>query len=239
MLRQAYGPVPWWSDDPYTVLFQSVLVQNTTWRTVQKVTAAMGDRLDPRYVQQLPQQELEDLIRPCGLCKSRAATIRRLTDWYAASGFDSGEVCRRETGQLRRELLALRGIGEETADVILLYAFRKPAFAVDAYTRRFLRRFGYEFADDAAIRRFFEQGLGQDVQMYGQFHWLVLEHGGRFCRKKPACSGCPLRDSCARRTEESPGTQAQPARLNDGPAAEQSCPVPGEKLPPAVPQKRG
>jgi endonuclease-3 related protein len=111
--------------------------------------------------------------------------------------------------QLRAELLALRGVGAETADVILVYAFHLASFIVDAYTRTFLTRLGCEFPDDAEIRRFFEEGLGRDATLYGRFHWLVLEHCIARCKKRPLCRGCPFADCAANDHPVSPsGTQS-------------------------------
>lgn len=93
---------------------------------------------------------------------------------------------------LRTELLALRGVGAETADVILVYAFHQPSFIVDAYTRTLLRRLGYSFVDDAEVRGFFEQSISKDAEMYGSYHWLILEHSISRCKKKPVCVGCPF-----------------------------------------------
>ena len=80
--------------------------------------------------------------------------------------------------------------------MILVYAFYKASFIIDAYTRRFLRRFGYDFADDGAIRRFFETGLPEDAKVYGWLHWLILEHCIGACRKQPQCESCPVREFC-------------------------------------------
>ena len=88
-----------------------------------------------------------------------------------------------------------RGIGGETADVILLYAFDRPRFVVDAYTRRLMGRLGHD-SDDEGIREFFESGLGHDTRRLGGMHRLILEHGIAHCRKKPLCDGCPLCDIC-------------------------------------------
>ena len=144
-LLAAYGRPRWWSEDPYRVMFQAVLVQNTAWANVEKTCAALGERIAPEKVARLSPMELEEMIRPCGFCKSKARTIFSLTRWYQGYGFDQAAVRAIPQDRLRGELLALRGIGPETADVILTYAFYKPAFIVDAYTRRLLQRLGYRF----------------------------------------------------------------------------------------------
>ena len=201
MLLAAYGKPRWWSDDPFTVMFQAVLVQNTTWSCVEKTSEAMGDRLHPEYIENLPVEELEEQIRPCGFCKAKARTIQALTAWFRRYDFDREEVRELSVTKLRSELLAIRGIGAETADVILVYAFYQASFIIDAYTRRLLTRLGYAFSHDAAIRQFFETDLPRDARLYGWYHWLILEHGIAVCQKRPKCERCPLQAVCRQSDE--------------------------------------
>lgn len=200
-LLTAYGEPPWWSEDPFTVLFQSVLVQNTAWGNVQKTCMPLGSRLTPQYIGSLSTGELEELIAPCGFQKAKARAIQGLVAWFGSYRFDSRQVQKLPLPQLREELLALRGVGAETADVILVYAFYQPSFIIDAYTRRLLARLGYGFADDAAIRRFFEGGLPRDARLYGRYHWLILEHCITACRKTPRCGRCLWQAVCSYPTE--------------------------------------
>lgn len=95
-----------------------------------------------------------------------------------------------------QELLALPGIGAETADAILTYAFRMPSFVLDAYTRRFLERLGYSFKTDDERRVFLTEGIEHSADMYGWYHWALLEHGKARCGKKPKCEGCVFGDVC-------------------------------------------
>ncbi len=197
LLLSCYGKPHWWSDDPYTVMVQSVMVQNTSWKNVEKATEGIGDKLRPETVEKLSQGELESLIRPVGFPKRKAGTIRELTEWYERYGYSRSEVMAEEKDILRSELLMVKGVGEETADVILIYAFFKPSFAVDAYTRRFLSRFGYCFGCDDEIRKFMKDWLGEDAAAYGFFHSLILEHSIKKCKKDPDCVSCPIKRSCA------------------------------------------
>ena len=137
-LLGAYGTPRWWSDDPYTVMVQAVLVQNTSWRNVEKAYGEAGGRLRPEYVLATSAEELEALIRPCGFQKAKARTIMALTAWYGSHGFDAASIHSKPQEDIRGELLSIKGIGEETADAILVYAFHKPSFIIDAYTRRLL-----------------------------------------------------------------------------------------------------
>ena len=195
-LLAAYGQPRWWSKDPYRVMFQAVLVQNTTWANVEKTCALLEDQIDPEKIAPLSSAELEEMIRPCGFHKAKARTIQALTTWYQGYGFDQAVVQGVPQEKLREELLSLRGVGPETADVILVYSFYKPSFIVDAYTRRLLARLGYDFPDDHAIRCFFEQGLPRDAQTYGHLHWLILDHCIQHCKKSPQCQGCCFATEC-------------------------------------------
>lgn len=115
------------------------------------------------------------------------------------------------TDVLRAELLGIRGVGEETADVILLYAFRRAVFVVDAYTRRILARMGHGFASDAEIRAYFAATLPAEAAVSGALHWLLLELGIRCCKKTPRCEACPLAAECAKRIWKRTGSRCSPA----------------------------
>lgn len=153
LLLDAYGEPGWWSDDPYIVMFQSVLVQNTAWSSVVRVCD--GATISPEAVMGMDIGDLEDMIRPCGFARAKARTIRSLTEWYVSRGCDVSGI---EMEALREELMSIRGVGAETADVILVYAFCRPSFVIDAYTRRLLERLGDGTWDDARIRDYFEGG---------------------------------------------------------------------------------
>ena len=194
ILLENYGQPMWWSDDPYTVIVQAVLVQNTGWSNVEKTTLRLGDRLNPQYINAVSAEELEALIHPCGFQKAKARTIKALTEWFVS-------LKAKNRAEMRNELLSIKGIGEESADVILVYAFHQPSFPIDAYTRRFLERLGYRFTKDSERRLFFEKNLPQDATVYGYFHWLLLEHGKTHCSKTAKCTLCPF-SSCASRQKD-------------------------------------
>lgn len=167
VLLTAYGKPRWWSDDPFTVMFQSVLVQNTAWSSVEKTCLPIKDKLTSEYIGNLPTEELEQLISPCGFYRAKSKTIQALVAWYRRYQFDRHTVQNTPMPDLRKELLSVWGIGAETADVILVYAFYQPTFIIDAYTRRFLLRLGYEFADDTAKKIFLKQGCQKKCSFTG------------------------------------------------------------------------
>lgn len=195
-LNSAYGPAVWWSDDAYTVMLEAILVQNTTWSSVVKVIKALPQELTPLYISSLADAELESLIRPCGFAKRKSMTIIHITDWFRQFGYDVEKITPLDKNELRNHLLSIKGIGNETADVMLVYAFHKPSFVVDAYTRRFLMRMGYRFNTDDAIKNFFDGCLDYNYRLYGWYHWLLLQHGMNRCKKTPTCHGCIFKNKC-------------------------------------------
>ena len=163
--------------------------------------------LTAEYLLALPVEELMDYIRPCGFMKRKAETIQTVMEWYGRYGFDAAQVEVVPQERLRQELLALKGIGEETADVILLYAFHKSVFVLDAYTRRLLKRLGGTARTDAERRAWFMKGVPHTAKTYDDYHWLLLEHGKRYCKKRPLCEECPLGEACAKAGLEEGGGQ--------------------------------
>lgn len=190
-------PLRWWSDDPWTVMYQSVLVQHTAWLNVEK-TSASAD-LSFSAVSAMSGEELESAVRPCGFARAKAGTIRALSSWYASVRTEADGL---NTDELKSRLLSIKGVGQETASVILLYAFRRPVFVLDAYTRLLLERLGFAFSSDSQRLEYLEKGLDGDVSVFGYYHWLILELCKAWCRKKPLCSSCPLRPDCRRGSSE-------------------------------------
>ena len=198
LLISVHGTPPWWSYEPFTVMVQAVLVQNTAWENVLRVSAALGEKLSARWVLSCTEDELESAIRPCGFQKAKAGTIRRLAQWWEGHGHDQKALMAMDSTALRMELMAIKGIGRESADVIMLYAFFHPVFVVDAYTRRIMHRLGHNL-DDEGLRAFFEAGFS--AAELGAMHWLFLETGKAWCRKSASCGQCPLSGACKRRID--------------------------------------
>ncbi len=195
-LISGYGPVQWWPGTPYAIMVTAVLVQNTAWGNVEKTTASLGDRLNPKFIDSLTEEELQPLIRSCGFYRAKSRYIKELTTWFKGYGYDVQRVQQKPLSDVRGELLALPGIGAETADAILTYAFRMPSFVMDAYTRRFLERLGYEYKTDDERRAFLTGGIEHSADMYGWYHWGLLEQGKSHCGKNPKCDGCVFGDVC-------------------------------------------
>jgi len=206
-LNAVFGPPEGWPGNTVTIMATAVMVQNTAWTAVLRTLARFPHELTAEYLLALPVEELMDYIRPCGFMKRKAETIQTVMEWYGRYGFDAAQVEVVPQERLRQELLALKGIGEETADVILLYAFHKPVFVLDAYTRRLLKRLGGTARTDAERRAWFMKGVPHTAKTYDDYHWLLLEHGKRYCKKRPLCEECPLGEACAKAGLEEGGGQ--------------------------------
>ncbi len=186
-LLAEYGPQHWWpAETQYEVVVGALLTQNTNWKNVERAIANLkvAGKLDPRSVLETGNPELETLIRPSGFYRQKAERLRILTKKYLEiidRGSDSGGIG--SSSPTRDELLGLKGIGRETADSILLYAFDQPIFVIDAYTRRFCAHHElFERSDVGEIdydeyREFFESNLPRDVQLYKEYHALIVEWG--------------------------------------------------------------
>ncbi len=202
-LLASYGPQSWWpAQSPFEVMIGAVLVQSTAWSNVEKAIANLAavEALTPEAIRRLETAELARLVYPSGYYNAKArklkALVRYLDERYSD---DVGAMSRRDTANLRRELLAVHGIGEETADDILLYALGHPIFVVDAYTRRLVVRLGLMHESDAsysACQTLFMDNLKPDATMFNECHALIVRHGVEHCRKRPSCEGCALLEMC-------------------------------------------
>lgn len=202
LLYEAYGPQHWWpGDSPFEVMVGAVLTQNTAWTNVVKGLERLCSRvpLDADTILSLDPSELADLLRPVGYFNVKAQRLQSFCRAYLdGGGLEAlGDL---ETEALREFLLDIHGVGPETADDILLYAFERPVFVVDAYTRRIFERLGTLAGGEnyESIRYGFEKALGPDVSLFNEYHALIVRHGKYFCRKTPRCSECCLRELCTR-----------------------------------------
>ncbi|TVP90280.1 MAG: endonuclease [Thioalkalivibrio sp.] len=190
----------WWpADSVFEVVVGAVLTQNTRWQNVERAIANLREagRLDPDGILALPESELAALIRPSGYFNVKARRLASLVRFIRGSG-GLETLAGWDTPRLRTALLEVHGIGPETADDILLYAFGRPVFVVDAYTRRLFARLGW-FAERAPyeeLRLHVEAELGADAGALNELHALIVEHGKRHCRPRPSCNGCALREIC-------------------------------------------
>jgi endonuclease III related protein len=198
-LFRAHGPQNWWPGRTrFEVIVGAILTQNTSWRNVERAIGALRREklLTVAGIEKVETARLAELIRSSGYFRQKARKlkefVRFLRERYEGS---LNKMFAAPTERLREELLAVHGIGPETADSILLYAGGHRVFVVDAYTRRILERHG--LVDGRAtyeeIRALFERSLPEDVKVYNEYHALIVQTGKTFCRKKEAeCGKCAL-----------------------------------------------
>lgn len=199
-LLSAYGPQHWWpGDSPFEVMVGAVLTQNTAWTNVKRGLERLCGRipLTADAILSLPHEELAECLRPVGYFNVKAQRLQAFCQAYLDAGGLEGQALLK-TEELRRRLLAIHGVGPETADDMLLYAFERPVFVVDAYTRRIFERLGILGGgeDYETIRQGFENALDPDVALFNEYHALIVRHGKEVCRTRPRCSECCLGHRC-------------------------------------------
>jgi endonuclease III related protein len=198
-LNRFFGDLHWWpGETPFEVAVGAILTQNTNWANVEKAIGRLKAEgvLEPRVLLGLDDETLADLIRPSGCFRVKTKRLKAFLE-VLCSEF-AGDLERMLSGDLlpaRRRLLEIPGVGEETADSMLLYAGGRPVFVVDAYTRRILTRHGVLEGRPSygEVQRLFMAHLPPDADLYNQYHALIVETAKRYCRKEPNCGECPLR----------------------------------------------
>jgi endonuclease-3 related protein len=178
------------------VAIGAVLTQNTAWVNVERAIAALkrAGCVDFGRIAALDEAALGELIRSAGTFRVKARRLQALAAWVLGRGGTIEAALRGETAEVRASLLAVPGIGPETADAILLYAGGHAVFVVDAYARRVLRRHLLIEGNEpyAVVQAKFERALPRDRQLFNEYHALLVEVGKRHCRARARCAGCPL-----------------------------------------------
>jgi len=202
-LLKHFGHQNWWPVDweyhrregtnPFDeVVIGAILTQNTSWKNVEKALKGFKERgqLSLKFVRETPLEVLQELVKPTGFYRQKSLYLKRVADFIFSL---KGAIPRRD------ELLKVKGIGRETADVILLYGYNQPSFVVDRYTLRWLERFFGFSTDYEGAKKFFETSLSSNVPVYKEFHALIDELAKSYCTKRePRCENCPLREMCKR-----------------------------------------
>ncbi|MBI2857661.1 MAG: hypothetical protein HYX90_01175 [Chloroflexi bacterium] len=214
-LLARYGPQHWWpADTPFEMMVGAVLTQSAAWTNVEKAIANLRSRglLVPEGLRKAPLAELSGLVRPSGYFNVKARKLKSLAAWLALRHDDIPALGRADTANLRAELLSVWGIGEETADSILLYACNKPVFVIDAYTKRIMGRLGITPLEDDyhGWQSLFMEALPPDVPLFNEYHALLVQHGKEACNKVPRCLNCCLRDGCQEASASGAGAAADP-----------------------------
>jgi len=199
-LLRAWGPQRWWpGETPFEVMVGAVLTQNTAWTNVEKAIANLAARgwLDAGRIAGVRRRDLAQCLKPSGYFNVKAERLQAFCRWYLQAG-SYPELARRPTAELRQALLAVRGVGPETADDMLLYAFERPVFVVDAYTRRLFSRYGLCHGDEPyeQLRGAVEAAVGPDTGVFNELHALIVRHAKEVCRVRPRCRDCVLAGRC-------------------------------------------
>jgi endonuclease-3 related protein len=199
LLLDAFGPQHWWpGETPFEIALGAILTQNTSWSNVERAIANLkaAGLLDANRLHTIDMEQLETLIRPAGYFRVKAKRLRNFTTWLCDRyEGDMQNLDPIATGRLREELLAISGIGPETADSILLYALNRPVFVVDTYTARVMVRHGLlapEELDYSRLQDLFTSSLEPEVALFNEFHALLVRAGKDYCKPRPKCEPCPL-----------------------------------------------
>ena len=197
-LYRAFGPQHWWpGDTPFEITVGAILTQNTNWGNVEKAIANLKRQkvLSARKIHELTHEKLAGLIKPAGYFNVKSKRLKSFIEFLMDDyGGSLKKMAKEDLTPLREKLLAVHGIGPETADSILLYALDKPVFVIDAYTKRALSRHGVLSYDEPyeIYQGLFHGELKKDVRLFNEYHALFVRLGKEYCRPRPLCEGCPL-----------------------------------------------
>ncbi len=198
-LSAAFSHRHWWpAETPFETMIGAILTQNVSWTNAAQAIRNLegAGMLDPYLLAAADAGEIARLIVPSRFYNQKAGRIREFARVYAAEfQADPTMMAAVETGTLRERLLAIKGLGKETVDSILLYACGKPVFVVDAYTRRIFSRYGLipEDASYDLMQRLFTENLAPNVELFNDYHAQIVYLGNTVCRKSPLCDRCPIR----------------------------------------------
>lgn len=201
-LLDCYGPQHWWpAQEPLEVMVGAILTQSAAWVNVEKAIANLktAKALSAEALRRLSLTELATLIHSCGYYNAKALKLKSLAEWLGEHCRDDlNDLFNRNISHLRQQLLAIHGIGQETADSIILYAANKPIFVIDAYTRRIFNRLGLapEKNRYAAYQSLFMDNLPADAGLFNEYHALLVCLAKDACHNHPTCQRCCLDNIC-------------------------------------------
>lgn len=199
LLYERFGPQHWWpGQSRLEIAVGAILTQNTNWANVEKAISNVKQAgcLNAEALYQLDTAELAQLIRPAGYYNIKTKRLKNLLIWlFDRYRGDLSAPADMDAEPLREQLLSIKGVGRETADSILLYAFEKNIFVVDAYTARIASRHRLieAGADYESLRRLFQDNLPPQSQLFNEYHALLVRCGKEYCQPRARCASCPLR----------------------------------------------
>ena len=203
-LYDAYGPRNWWPTvhgGSFELVVGAILVQNVSWSNTERalINLRNADVWSFQAIADAPDDEMHVLIRPSGYYKAKTRKLKEFAEFIITRHDGNPEnLFALPVQEMREQLLSVWGIGEETADDIIVYGANKPSFVIDMYTRRLLGRLGWEIDGKsyAAYQQMFHEFLPHDAYLFNEYHALIDHHVARFCKKKPLCEKCVLATQC-------------------------------------------
>jgi endonuclease-3 related protein len=209
ILYEKFGKQKWWpttlegelhpsyhgkninSKQRFEIIVGAILTQNTSWKNVEKAIINLNKQklIDINKIKKINKNKLAKLIKPSGYYNQKAGKLKAAAEFFSKNKTPT-----------RDELLEVKGIGPETADSILLYAYSKPIFVIDAYTKRIFSRIGIckSKCDYSELQGIFHKSLPKKAKLYNEYHALIVELAKQNCRKKPECKTCPIKSICKR-----------------------------------------
>ena len=192
----------WWPGTTKDEIFiGAILTQNTNWKNVEKALYTLKEKnlLSLNLISKCNLSELELAIKSSGFYHQKALCLKNAACYIITNYGSLDNFFMKDLQDLRKELLALKGIGQETADSILLYCGDKPIFVIDAYTKRIVKRiFGHASElEYEELQDTIQKEIKPDAKEYKKFHGELVELAKNNCKKEPICANCPIRKNCA------------------------------------------
>lgn len=220
LLKKFYGPQGWWPiispetgescysvikkpdyNEIFEIIIGAILTQSVAWKNVEKALFNLkkSGMLDPHVLKNSPLNLIAEKIRPSGYFNQKAIKIKNFLEWFEKEDFSFELILKSKTGNIRNNLLSIKGIGPETADSILLYGFSRKIFVIDAYTKRIFSRLG--LIDSAStyedVQNYFHYSVPGSAKVFNEYHALIVAHGKDVCKKNPLCKDCCIKSFCA------------------------------------------
>lgn len=201
-LYKSFGPQHWWpvtSDNArLEIIIGAILTQNTAWKNVKRAIENLkkNNLINIKKINHINRKELANLIKSSGYYNEKAKKLKNIANFLSKNSIERFKKLSIE--ELRKKLLEIKGIGPETADSMILYAFNKPIFVIDAYTKRIFERLGYKQRTYDELQKLFHKNLESDYKIFNEYHALLVELGKNYCKKKPDCEKCPIIKCCNR-----------------------------------------
>ncbi len=173
----------------FEICIGAILTQNTSWTQVEKALLNLEKlkAINPKAMSSIDIDKLKKAIKPAGYFNQKAKKLKKFTEFYIRL---NGKTPTRD------ELLGVWGVGPETADSILLYAYKVPSFVIDAYTKRIMERLGFKEKTYDELKEIFEKELEKDHKLFNEYHALLVELEKRDCDKDYKCDLCSVKKLC-------------------------------------------